>query len=404
VDDRTLIDGLRSLPAPDAAGAQARARRLVVAAHAVHRPRRRRRRWVVAAIACAVVAGAPLTAVQGAAVARWARDTLRGGSRPSGPPAVLGALPGGGRLLVSTGADAWIVGQGLTRPVAHTAGGAVSWSAFGNYVACACGDRLQAIALNGRVAWTEQYRAPVRTPVWSPDGQRIAFSVGNELYVTAADGTRAHGLRPVRGASATLTAWRPGLPHQVAVADGPGRLAVIDADDGRAIATISIARDPLGVAWSSNGNRLLVVAAQQIRVYSPNGQLIAEVAAPTGAMFTAAQIAPSGRQLAYLISQPDGRQRVVLRSVAGPAASHVLLVGASLGDLRFSPDGHWLLVGWHELDSWLFFTTAAGTNQVRQITGVSARLGRGEPVVDGWCCEPQPTAGAANSGADPGAR
>jgi hypothetical protein len=401
MDDGTLIDGLRSLTAPDAADAQARARQLVLAAHAARLPRRRHRRWFVAAIACVVAAGAPLTAVQGAALARWARDTLRGGSRPNGPPAKLVALPGGGRLLVSTGADAWVVGQGLTRPVEHTAGGAVSWSAFGNYIACACGDRLQAIALDGRVAWTERYGAPVRAPVWSPDGQRIAFVVDDDLYVTAADGSRARGLRSIPKGATAMVAWRPGPWHQLAVDDGPSRAAVIDADSGRAVAGVSIGRDPVSIGWSSDGDRLLVAAARRLRVYTSRGRPLAEIAAPVGAAITAAQIAPSGRQVAYVISQPDGRQQAVLTSVAGSQASRVLLVGASLDDLRFSPDGRWLLVGWHELDSWLFFTTTAGRTQVRQIAGVSARVGHGEPVVDGWCCQPAGTAGLAASGTDP---
>jgi hypothetical protein len=399
VDDRELIAALRSLPAPDAAATSARARDLVLAAHAgrhVEPRRRRRQRWLTAAAATLAMAVGGFAAVQGPAVAHWAQQAWRASiGAGGGRPAAATALPGGGRLLVSTGIDAWVVGQGLTRPVGHTAGGDVSWSAFGNYVACACGKTLDAVALNGRVAWTERYALPVESPLWSPDGNRIAFGVGRELYVTVGNGTGARGLRPIpAGSLLSVAAWRPGTGHELAVNDAPGRVSVIDTDTDRDVAHVTVGRDPVSVGWSANGRRLLVATSRTLRVYAASGGLIAELPTPRGAVISAAQIAPSGHRVAYLVDEANGRQEALLASVGPEPASRLLLVGTALGDLYFSPDGGWLLVGWHELDSWMFFTTGPGRAEVRQISHVAAHVGAAEPVVAAWCCAARPPAAA----------
>ncbi|HEX3872831.1 MAG TPA: hypothetical protein VHW26_01715 [Solirubrobacteraceae bacterium] len=274
----------------------------------------------------------------------------------------------------------------------HTTG-AVSWSAFGNYVACACGRSLDAVALNGRVVWTERYAGPVATPAWSPDGNRIAFTVGRELYVSAGDGTGARGLRPL-GADAVpaLAAWRPGPGHELAVVAAAGRVSLINTDTARELRRVPIGPHALSLGWSGDGQRLLVATGHRLRVFNADGRLITAEQVPPGTTITAAEISPSGRQLAYVTSQSDGRQQALLRPVADGVRGRVLLVGAALGDLAFSPGGDWLLVGWHQLGSWMFFTTGPGRTRVRQITDVPARLGHSEPIVASWCCAPSPPA------------
>ncbi|HEY5197934.1 MAG TPA: WD40 repeat domain-containing protein [Solirubrobacteraceae bacterium] len=395
MNDERLVEALRSLPTPDAAAAARRASDLVLAAHAGRlRTGRRRRRWVATVLASVIAVGGTLTAVQGAAVARWVRDTLRSAGHPSAQPAGLAALPGGGRLLVSTGRDAWVVGQGLTRAVAHTPGASVAWSAFGNYVACACGQTLDAVALNGRIAWIEHFAEPVRAPVWSPDGNRIAFAVGHELYVTAGDGTGVRALRAGGHSTALLglAAWRPGPGHELAVHNLDGRVSLIDTDTDTYVAQIAIGPRAVSLSWSGNGHRLLVASAQTLAVYNAAGHLITERRAPRATTIRAARLAPSGQQIGLLLTKARGGQEALLTSVARPHASRVLLVGGSLGDLLFSPDGRWLLVGWHELDSWMFFTTAARHTQIRQVTHVAAQLAHSEPAVIAWCCTQPPPA------------
>jgi WD40 repeat protein len=397
MDDDRLRSALRELPIPDAAGAQARARKLALAAHAPrategqHRSgrrsrwRRRSRRRGPLVIASLVAASLTFAAVQEAAVAAWVRDAWRasvgaGGGRATG----FSSLPGGGRILVSTGGDSWIVGEGLRRAVEHT-DGSVSWSAFGNYIACACGDRLEAVDLNGRVAWSEQFAGPVASPVWSPDGNRIAFTVGHELFVTAADGTGVRGLRPV-AASGSLAAWRPGPGHELAVASQSGRVSLIDTDSGRELTRTRVGPGLVSLSWSSDGRLLLAATRLTLSFYDAFGRLAARESAPPGSAFSAARISPSGRQVAEVLSGDDGREEAVLASIARPGTRRVMLVGTALGDVSFSPDGSWLLVGWHDVGSWMFFTTGPGRTLVRQVSDVAAQLDDAEPVVAGWCC------------------
>ncbi|HEU0315761.1 MAG TPA: hypothetical protein VFR49_00440, partial [Solirubrobacteraceae bacterium] len=258
MDDDALRRALRRLPAPDGAAAERRARALVLAAHAGRDrapARGLRRRWIAAVVASLLGTGVAVTAVQGAPVGRWvshAFERVAGGDpvRPAG----LAALPGGGQLLVGTGRQAWIVGQGVDRAVGHT-DGQVSWSAFGHYIACACGSRLEALLPTGRVVWSERFEAAVSAPIWSPDGNRIAFAVGGELLVTAADGTQSHRLAGgVRGGPA---AWRPGAAHELAVADGSGRVSVIASDSGRRVARMASGGRTVSLGWSRDGARLL---------------------------------------------------------------------------------------------------------------------------------------------------
>jgi hypothetical protein len=385
MDEETLRRSLRRLAAPDEAAAERRARELVLAAHGGRAPARRlRRRGVAAVVASLLGTGVAVTAVQGAPIARWvghALDRVAGGDpiRPAG----LGELPGGGRLLVATGRQAWIVGQGADRPVAHT-GGQVSWSAFGHYIACACGTTLEAVLPTGRVVWSERFGAAVSAPTWSPDGNRIAFAVGGRLHVTAADGTESHRLagRVLRGPAA----WRPGPAHELAVADAPGRVSLVAADSGRVVARMASGGPTVSLGWSRDGARLLAATAGAVRVFDGAGRLVALVHPPAGSRVRAAALSPSGRQVAALLGRPGGGQEALLAPAAGGRRAQVLLAGEDLGDLFFSPDGRWLLVGWHRLDSWLFFTTTPGRAQVRQLTHVAARVGAGEPAVAGWCC------------------
>ncbi len=394
MNDRRLVDELRSLPAPDAAAAQARGRELVLAAHAGRPPARRRRcGWTAAALAWVIAAGVLLSAVQGPAVARWVGDALQGSRGQQ--RAALATLPGGGRLLVGTDRGAWITGQGLTRGVGHT-DGVVSWSAFGHYIACACGRTLRAVALDGRVVWTEPFAGAVSRPTWSPDGNRIAFGVGGVLHVSAGDGSGGRAVRVGgRGVSlVALAAWRPGGRHELAIHDVAGRVSMIDTDGGRLVTRVAIGPRAVSLGWSSDGRRLLAASAREARVYDGGGRLVAVEHPPGGTTVLAAQLSPSGRQIAYVLRQPDGREEAVLRYVEGHQAGRVLLAGGVLGDLLFSPDGRWLLVGWRDLDSWMFYTTGPGRTEVRQVSHVAARLGNGKPVVAAWCCGPPSPAGA----------
>ena len=393
MDEQRLRAHLRDADVPDAAAAQLRARALVTRAHA-DRPRRRPSGLLTARLAIAaafVLTVVAVTAVRGpSAVAHWVGKTLRiTAAKPvHATPVSITNLPGGGRLLVTAGTQTWLVGDGHTQRVPGVSG-SVTWSAFGRYLAFAQDRQLSAADLTGRVVWTERFAAPVSAPSWSPDGNRIAFRVGAKLHVTAGNGTvshavrRAHASRPV-DARSVMPAWRPGAAHVVAVVDRPTRITVVNTDTGAPIWRVHAPARTFALSWSADGRRLLAVGRGQTRLFGPSGQLLWQWSAAHGTSYRAGVISPSGRQIALLRSDGHSHDTAELRTTHSPA--RVLTSALDLGDLTFSPDGRWLLVGWHRADSWLFFATAAADRRVRQITHVAGRLNSGQPVVEGWCC------------------
>jgi dipeptidyl aminopeptidase/acylaminoacyl peptidase len=386
MDERAIIDALRNLEVPDEAAARARARRVVGAAPLAGRRTRRRR--LGAALLVALIAAAASTAATASgpdALARWVRQELGIKHSKSAPAAsVLSALPSGGRLLVSSDGNAWIVGEGPPRRVPNTSG-EVGWSAFGHYLVQARGTQLQALDLHGRVLWSEHYGATVSHPVWSPDGNRIAFTVASRLWVTAADGTAP---RPLPVTSSSLApSWRPGPGHVLATATGGERVTLIDTDNQSLLSRIVTGSHPVALSWSADGTRLLVAAQHSARIYDRNARLIRVWRAPAGSQVTGAQMSPDGTQFAALLSTAPRESQAILVPTLTTLASRVLLSAGALGDLFFSPDGQWILVGWHELGSWLFFATTPRDARVIQRTDVARQLGNGEPVVNGWCCE-----------------
>jgi RNA polymerase sigma-70 factor (ECF subfamily) len=341
----------------------------------------------VVGVLLALAIAAAAVAVPGPdAVARWVASTARAlvGVPAHRPNAALSRLPGGGRVLVQNGRGAWIAGQGSGPRAIPGSSGQTSWSAFGNYVVQARGDVLQALAVDGRVAWSRRFPAPVTFPRWSPDGNRIAFRMGTEAWVVAGDGTGAHSIgTPLTGAAALAAAWRPGPGHVVAIATGPHAVSVIDADSGGVLRRLATRGPRVALLWAS-GPRLLVVKRRSVLLWGSHGPP-AQDALPPGARYLAAAVSPSGRQVA-LLRDVHGVQEVRLASAAHPGGGRLVARGLALGDLAYSPDGRWLLVGWHAQDSWLFVATGPGDRRVLQVRHVSRRFGGGEPLVSGWCC------------------
>ena len=149
----------------------------------------------------------------------------------------------------------------------------------------------------------------LRAPSWSPDGRRLAFvslALGRSgLYVIGADGS---GLRIlVRGAVESPT-WSP---------DG-GEIAF-----GRG-----------GAIWAArvgDGGERRVTADGALPAWSPDGERIA---------FVGGGVDPGDQEL-YVV-RPDGGGRTRVSSLAPPAGTGPLLVGA--GRPAWSPDGAFLAV------------------------------------------------------------
>lgn len=114
-------------------------------------------------------------------------------------------------------------------------------------------------------------------PVWSPDGQRIAFHrvspAAIDVWTVGADGTGAGLLAE----NAFSPSWSPdGSEIVFSTAfegkTGPLRIAAADGSGDRAVATTGNAIDP---AWSPDGGLLAFVApageASEVRVVRPDG-------------------------------------------------------------------------------------------------------------------------------------
>ncbi|HEY3018568.1 MAG TPA: hypothetical protein VGJ32_00155, partial [Solirubrobacteraceae bacterium] len=297
-----VADRLAGLPAPGEGEARPRAWQLAAAAHA-DRPRpgsnrRRRRAVAVTAAACALALATAFTP-PGEAVAEWVGRTVRAVVAPPPPrPAGLGALPGGGRVLVLAGGAPHIAGDRGRRQVLGAVGEA-TWSGHGRFVAATRGRELIAADLLGRRRWSLTAPADVHAPRWSPDGFRIAYLAGPTLRVVAGDGTADRLL--AAQATAVAPAWRPGPGHVLAYIRAPGRVSVLDADRGTVVFRVRAPGRVRRLAFSRAGDRLLVVGRREARVVAGRtGRTLQRLIAPAGAENLTAAYARHGGAFALV--------------------------------------------------------------------------------------------------------
>ena len=136
---------LHDAAAPDEDAARERARDRVVAAYEQRPLRPRVTRRAPVAIAAAIAALAVAVSPPGNAVADWVRDAVGLKAKaPAGGESTAESLPSGGRLLVTSGGTAWIVGRDGTRRRLGAWSGA-SWSPQGLFVVVWRGRRLAAL-------------------------------------------------------------------------------------------------------------------------------------------------------------------------------------------------------------------------------------------------------------------
>jgi hypothetical protein len=380
-----LPAALSALALPDSAGAEERAWRVVSAALAEAAPRRRRRgvRRVLA-LAVAVGLGAVVISPAGAKVRHFVGDAFDSGHGPSQP--ALTSLPAAGDLLVESAQGPWIVhADGSKRLLGDYR--EATWSPHGLFVAATTGHELVAVDPRGHVRWSLERAGPITTPRWSPDGFRITYLSGSSLRIVAADGT---GDRPLRAAvsPSVAPAWRPSSGHVLAFAGTDGRVHVADADGGRSLFGTGRLL-PLQLAWSADGSRLVVLAGNELRSYSPAGNLVRVQRIPSGvqsfAVSAGGEIAlitrsndPAGSRVITI--DPSGRQRQLF---AGPGM---------FGEIAWSPRGDYLLLSWPSADQWLFLDpnrpqrTVAVSDITRQFSPGGGPTGF--PTVAGWCCVP----------------
>lgn len=391
----TARKALERVRAPDEHGAQQRAWAVVRSAYGERSPASSRRvRWRFALLpALVAVAGAVALSPAGATIARWVKDTL---GVPHAAKALF-SLPAPGRVLISGGGGTWIVAaDGSARRLGSWS--EASWSPHGLYIAAVRGDQLAAINPRGTIVWALA-RPSVSDPRWyAPSGFRVAYLSGQTLRVVAGDGTGDH----VVGASSVIhvaPAWRPGHPYQLAYANRYEIVVVRDADTGKVSWTAPpagpVQGSPSGpvreLAWSDDGQRLLVVTDFRATLYNAAGHVVASVVPgnPRERILDAA-LSPGGRQLALLLG--GGVDRVALADITSRSPKlKPVFSGVGLRQLAWSPNGRWLLVTWPAADQWVFVRVAgapriAAVSRIAQQFGAHTSSGVEFPRLDGWCC------------------
>lgn len=384
---------LREFRAPDETGAQQRAWSVVREAYAEREPlpKARPRRSLALVPAIALIAAGVLLTPAGATVGRLITKAL--GVRHAAP--MLSSLPSPGRLLVSGPGGTWTAAaDGSLRHLGSF--WQASWSPRGLYVAVASRDRLAAIDPHGIVRWAVD-RPAVSDPTWfSPTGYRVAYLSAGTLRVVAGDGTGDHLLAP--GVAHVAPAWRPNYSFQLAYVTDEDRVVVRDADTGQLLWSQPAGARPHKLLWSSDGRRLVVVAAHAVRTYTPAGTLTATLHLPAIAAAGDAALSPDGRRLALVLG---GDQVAVIRVGSPTGARSQLLAGKGLREVSWSPDGRWLLVGWPAANQWVF-VRVSGTPRVEAFSRIeqqfSATSAAGSaaaafPRLEGWCCTVQGPAG-----------
>ncbi|HEX8742179.1 MAG TPA: hypothetical protein VF712_03505 [Thermoleophilaceae bacterium] len=384
-----LHDRLRDAPLPDADGAEERGWRVVRAAFEEAAPLKRRRRpgRLSLALAAGVLAAATL-ALPATGAGDWLRDLVSPGRDDARPS--LASLPGGGRLLVTSAAGAWVVqADGSKRRLGDY--GEAGWSPNGLFVVATEGRELVATEPGGAVRWTLSRPDPVRHPRWSPSGFRIAYLTGSvpSLRIVAGDGTGDRQLSA--GVADTAPAWKPGGGHVLAYAEASGSVTVLAADERRIAWRTPPAEAPRELTWSADGRRLLAAGTRAIRVFDERGRLLRTIAIEraTGA----AAFAGRTHGFAVVRRAGDGQSEVVLlEAERQPRPARRVFVGAGeLRDLAWSPDGRWLVIGWPSADQWLF-VRSGDARRIVAVSGIARQFdpgaagSRAAPRIEGWCC------------------
>jgi hypothetical protein len=388
VNEGRLREALREAPVPVEEEARERARALV---HAAFPPpstapphHHYRRRALQLALALGLIAA--LVSPAGAAIRHWVRDAVQVGHEPSLP--ALTSLPASGSLLVDSPRGPWVVrADGSKRLLGDYSQSA--WSPHGLFVAVTSRHQLAAVDPEGNVHWTLSRLGPVRDPVWSPDGYRIAYLDGGELRVVAGDGIGDRSL--ARHVAPVAPVWQPGVLHRLAFLDAAGRVEVVQTDSDRSVFMVPAGPGAIGLAWSADGARLLIVRRSGLRVFDRRGRLLWQAQAPAGMRVRAGTLAPDGKRATAVLSARSGAQSEVLQLGPGGEKRRLFAGLGRFGDVVYSPDGRWLLVAWRSADQWLFLSPAH-PRRIVAISDISRQFDPGTtsppsfPSVAGWCC------------------
>ena len=223
----------------------------------------------------------------------------------------------------------------------------------------------------------------VRGARWSsevnPGDTRVAYLNGRALHVVGGNGKgRQRGSPPRRHLGPCLASRR----LRAGLLDGrrPHRARRRrDCEDGLANRPGEI---PKQLVWSEDGERLLALGDQSLRVLAANGRKLFSLrlpVGPSGVVF----VRESHRFVMVRYSPATGRSDLVLlQAEVDPGEARFLYSApGDFGSLAMSPNGRWLLVGWVNADQWLFLRLTAA--RVQAVSNISRQFGvetAGKPI------------------------
>ena len=167
----------------------------------------------------------------------------------------------------------------------------------------------------------------------------------------------------------------------LAYADRRGRVTVRDIDSGRLLLRSPPGATPIELSWSSDGQRLLSASHHAFWTFDPGYRIPVTASPPRRWTIRGASFRPGTHTVAAVETRGDSpatNRSVVLfgRTDVENFLSRQLFAGPGrFGDLAWSPDGGWLLVGWRDADQWLFVRPS--NDRVRAVGHISQQFDPG---------------------------
>ena len=234
-------------------------------------------------------------------------------------------------------------------------------------------------------------RRVTRTPIgmmfqWSPDGSRFVFessyedrnnmgrdgTVSSAIYVMKVDGMKQKRLTPIEGID-SFPAWSPD-GKQIALCsnrDGNMDIFVMNADgSGTSQLTTDAAQDTNPI-WSPDGKKIAFTSYRRQRggsVYSVGADGVGE-----------RLLANSGGPVAWssdgnkLLVATDGQIAVI--DADGRNHNRLTRPSGRASDGVFSPDGKTVFFRWKEKEDWRIVSVGLDGQKWRQVTDLSSALG-----------------------------